>query len=131
MSIQREFRKLLIETFSIEEIKMLCFDLSIPYDDLAGDGLSPKINSLLVSSYKLGNLSELLTYLDEERPKVSWPTLEELEAFDWEDLSRSTEIPKSITQRITQIGEVHGDYIEGDKIEENNYKIDGDMTINR
>ena len=31
----------------IEEIKDICFDLNLPYDELPGDRLSSKINALL------------------------------------------------------------------------------------
>ena len=108
MSTQRQFRKLIVETFNLQEIKIICFDLSIPYDEIPGDNLSSKINSFLVSVYKLERLEDLHTILVEERPKAQWPSLADLKAFEWTTMSQSVDLAPSVIERINRIGNVSG-----------------------
>ena len=101
MSTHREFRKQITDLFSLEEIKIISFDLSIPFDDIPGDHLSSKVNALLVSLYKLEKLEEFHKIIIEERPKASWPSLDELQNFQWVSLEKTVDLPPSIIQQIS------------------------------
>jgi len=40
-------RQLMVDTFSLDEIRTLCFDLHLNFDELPHPGLTPKIRSLI------------------------------------------------------------------------------------
>jgi hypothetical protein len=50
-------RQIIAEHYSLEELRTLCFDLGVNYDELGGEGLSAKAR-------------ELLAYLDR---RLKWP----------------------------------------------------------
>lgn len=97
----RDFRKQITNRFSLEEIKGICFDLSIPFDDIPGEHLSSKVNALLVSLYKLEKLEEFHRIIIEERPKIAWPNLDTLKNFKWLELEKSVSLPPSIHQQTS------------------------------
>ena len=67
---------LLVHTFDLEELRTLCFELGIPYDELGGEGLRGKGRELLLYAERHGWLPQLLTALRRERPTVDWPDLD-------------------------------------------------------
>ena len=80
MSLPRLLRKQIVETFDLEELKGICYDLSFVYDELPGDRLSSKVNALFVATYKTGKFKQLHEILIDERPNIDWPQLAELKA---------------------------------------------------
>ena len=60
MSPQEQLRRQIAKSFSLEEIKILCLDLSFRYDELLGDFLSAKITALLIAIYRLNQLTTTL-----------------------------------------------------------------------
>jgi DNA-binding response OmpR family regulator/uncharacterized protein YjbI with pentapeptide repeats len=71
----RDLRRLVDQHFSLEDIKLLCFDLETDYDHLAGDGKLLKIEALCKHLARRGRLQDVLVLLQEERPQVDWPTV--------------------------------------------------------
>jgi len=67
---------LLVHTFDLEELRTLCFELGIPYDELGGEGLRGKGRELLLYAERRKQLPQLLTALRRERPTVDWPDLD-------------------------------------------------------
>lgn len=65
-------RKAITRYFNIAELKALCFDLGIDYQELAGDTKTEKVTSLLGFCERHGRLPDILTYLQSERPKIDW-----------------------------------------------------------
>ena len=66
--------RILIEKhFKLTELQVLCFDLDIEYDNLAGETLILKIVKLIEHMRHQGRLSDLLSKLAKERPMLSWP----------------------------------------------------------
>ena len=59
-----ELRRFLSSSFNLEEIKTLCFDLGMDFDDLPGDSKTTKVVSLLQKLHKEGRKSELLKHPD-------------------------------------------------------------------
>ncbi|MBE2224296.1 MAG: hypothetical protein IAF02_22340 [Anaerolineae bacterium] len=63
-------RKLLIQHYSLDEFRTLCFDLGILYDNLGGDGLSGKARELLLLIGRQQRFEELLHHIQTERPDL-------------------------------------------------------------
>lgn len=59
--------------FSREEIKTLCFDLGVDYDNLPGDTKGAMSRELVIFAQRNNLLSELKEQLRVKRPKVNWP----------------------------------------------------------
>lgn len=70
-------RDLIFEYFSLVEIKSLCFDIDINYDELSGDTLKLKIQELIFYCYRHDKIMELISTCESLRPQVNWR--------DWED----------------------------------------------
>lgn len=65
-----QLRKLLIQHYSLDEFRTLCFDLGILYDNLGGDGLSGKARELLLLIGRQQRFAELLHHMQTERPDL-------------------------------------------------------------
>lgn len=65
-------RENLNKYFDIVDLKTVCQDLGVDFDELTG-GKSEKILDLINLVEKKGRLSELLSYLAGERPDLTWP----------------------------------------------------------
>ena len=66
-------RKLLIEHFDLEELRLLCFDLGLDYEELAGKTKSTKMQDLITYLARRGELQRLIDEINSQRPKVDWP----------------------------------------------------------
>jgi hypothetical protein len=94
--------------FSFSEVRTLCFDLGVDYENIPGDHRSAFIRNLIVSLAKQKRLQELIDQVRMERPFV-----------DWQNVPADFELPTSIAQEsIQQVVNynVYGDYVHGDKI---------------
>jgi formylglycine-generating enzyme required for sulfatase activity len=72
-----QLRKLLIQHFSLDELRVLCFDLGLEYEELPGDTRTTKMHSLIEYLQRRGELSRLLNEAIHHRPNVAWPTFED------------------------------------------------------
>ena len=63
-----ELRQWVEERFGIEDLKVLCFDLGIEYENLPGETKSLKIVSLLTFAERKGRLPDLIAKFHQERP---------------------------------------------------------------
>lgn len=70
-------RKLLIQHFSLDELRVFCFDLGLEYEDLPGDTRTTKMHGLIEYLQRRGELSRLLDEVIEQRPNVGWPSFED------------------------------------------------------
>ncbi|MCB9444898.1 MAG: SUMF1/EgtB/PvdO family nonheme iron enzyme, partial [Ardenticatenaceae bacterium] len=77
-----QIRDLITDTFDKEEIRSLCFELGIEYDDLRGETLSTRIESLIARMNREGRLDDLLNFCAYKRPKIEWPDLSESVSLD-------------------------------------------------
>ena len=66
-------------TFSLEELKSLCFDLGINHEHLPGDTLPGKVRELLQYLDRQGRPLELLPHLQALRPHIPWHTYQPAE----------------------------------------------------
>ncbi|MCL4266669.1 MAG: hypothetical protein KJ069_25985 [Anaerolineae bacterium] len=67
-----ELRRQIVSFFTIEELKLVAFELGINWDDLSGDKISTKAQSLVVLADHTGKLDELIAIVSKERPNVTW-----------------------------------------------------------
>ena len=66
-------RQLLVKRFSDGEIRTLCFDLGVEYDDLPGSGKADKARELVDCMDRHERLPDLVRVGRQSRPDVSWP----------------------------------------------------------
>ena len=74
----QELRQLIIDRFSKDELKDLCFHLNIDYDDIKGGGRNDKARELVLKMDREGRLPELVQVCIEMRPNIAWPFLARL-----------------------------------------------------
>lgn len=64
----------IIETYTREELRQLCFVLNVRYDDLVGETITTITQSLLEFMLRRNELSLLLAQLKHDRPLIAWDT---------------------------------------------------------
>lgn len=70
----RMLRQQIADVFTEGDLRRLCYDLQIDFDELAGRRKSEKIIDLLIYVEDRGLMDRLLEILKQERPHVDWPT---------------------------------------------------------
>ncbi len=65
-------RKKIQDRFSPSDLRILCFDLGMDYDDLPGSGKAVKVVGLIQHFRKRDDLESLMAYCQEERPRIHW-----------------------------------------------------------
>jgi len=68
----------LVTYYDVEELRTLCFQLDVPYDDLRGEGKRGRARELLLFLERRQRLSELIVLARRERPDIPWPDLADL-----------------------------------------------------
>ena len=91
-------RELIAKHFDLEEIKVLCFDLNVDYEDLTGEKKAGKTMSLVLYFDRRDNLSGLIQKLRKERPRVDWDLVEHP--------TGSAEVSLSKTNKAAAIGKL-------------------------
>ncbi len=66
-------QNLLIAHFDEEELRELCFQLRINYDDLRGEGRRGKMRELILYCQRADRLDDLISVCVQERPSAKWP----------------------------------------------------------
>lgn len=66
------FYKRLYTSFTLDEIKTLCFRVSVKFDDLEGEGISGKIRALIDLVGRHRKLNLLFEVVSDERPLIAW-----------------------------------------------------------
>jgi hypothetical protein len=61
------------DAFNIDELKTLCEDLTVNYENLAGEGLNAKVREIVTYFRRNGRLIDLVDYCRRQRPNVEWP----------------------------------------------------------
>lgn len=70
-----QLRRVLSKRFNVDELRTLCFDLQVDYEDLPGDGKSAKVRELLAHLARRNRINDLLDVGREARPDIDWPQL--------------------------------------------------------
>ena len=71
-----KLREWVAQSFSMDELKLLCFDLGIEFEDLTGEGRAGKTNSLVQYCDRRTLIEPLIRQCEKERPRVAWSELE-------------------------------------------------------
>jgi hypothetical protein len=61
-------RQFIINHYDLEEVRTLCFDLRVNYDELGGEGVSAKVRELLLWVGRRHQLDQLINRLHQTRP---------------------------------------------------------------
>jgi hypothetical protein len=69
-------RQQIAQTFSESELKTICFDLGIDFEELGQGNKTDKIIELIGLMRRRGWLGNLLSAINDARPSLEWPTLE-------------------------------------------------------
>lgn len=70
-----KLRQKIVDTFDTSDLKTLCQDLRIDYDELAENGKTNKARELIEHCYRIGRLEDLIAKCKEYRPHISWATV--------------------------------------------------------
>jgi hypothetical protein len=62
-----ELRKFIVERYDLEDLRTLCFDLSVDYDSLGGEGKAARARELVAFMQRHGRLGELVAALQVSR----------------------------------------------------------------
>jgi hypothetical protein len=65
-------RRILVERFDLEELRTLCFDLSIDYDALRGEGKEARARELIAHLQRRRQLDQLTSYIRQHRPDIQF-----------------------------------------------------------
>jgi len=65
-------RQALTTHFSAEELRTLCFDLGVDYENLAGEGKADTARELVAHLERHGRIPDLIAIASKQRPNVSW-----------------------------------------------------------
>ncbi len=63
-------RQFIVEYYNLGELRTLCFDLDVRYDELGGEGLSSKARELTLYLGRRRQLDRLLALLERDRPDL-------------------------------------------------------------
>lgn len=63
-------RQILVEHFDLEEMRTLCFDLDVDFDNLRGEGKGAKARELAAHLDRRGQLGQLVEYIRQHRPDI-------------------------------------------------------------
>lgn len=72
-SVMSTLRRLCSQYFDDSELRDLCFDLEIEYENLPGDNKLAKVRELLRYSTRHHKLPELIKLFVKSRPEIQWP----------------------------------------------------------
>lgn len=71
-NLLNQLRQKIEQHFDLNELRVLCHDLGIPWENLSGDNKPTKVISLISHVERRESLPKLLSVLQRERPTVHW-----------------------------------------------------------
>ena len=69
----QELARLISENFSLDELKLVCFDIDLDPEQVPGDTKDAKIIGLIGSCKRRGLLAALILSCQRHRPNATWP----------------------------------------------------------
>ncbi len=73
-----KLHRLLVDHFDLDELRTLCFHLSVDFDTLCGEEKSAKARELITVMLRENRLAELAGKVQALRSNVDWPNVETL-----------------------------------------------------
>lgn len=98
-----QLRQNLVNYFDEDELRTLCSDLRVDYEDLPGQGKSGKARGLVAFLERHGYLPELVKTCSQQRPHVSWedtPDRQSLSVLESEFVNRQSELSLLNVERL-------------------------------
>jgi hypothetical protein len=132
-------RQGIVSNFNSNELKTLCADLGVNYDDLGGEGLEAKTRELILYLSRRGALSELVAYCLSARPEYAWPQEgpapnQSAAAPRSRSAARDSQMPLDYTDlviRIREWNEANGCYpVEAELEDDGSRYEDGQLRLN-
>lgn len=108
-----ELRRQIARAFNDSELRDLCFDLEIDYDDLPGEGKSARVRELLRFCMDHARLADLLAYCREQRPSIAWPDAGQVDRRDLTDSTRPASGGLLIARVGAQLAQERADALGG------------------
>ncbi|MCP4424047.1 MAG: hypothetical protein GY803_06125 [Chloroflexi bacterium] len=81
-------RKQLVDYFNNSELRELCFQLDVDYEIINGENKLDKARELLTYLNRRNQMTELVTYCQQERPQVKWEIVKTAQALGDEFVER-------------------------------------------
>lgn len=72
LKTRSSFHDQMVDAFSINEIRQICFDLKINFDELPGDTLTDRCRELYLYTERRGDVHRLIEICQRERPSANW-----------------------------------------------------------
>ena len=72
LTTRATFHGQMARTFSLDDVRQICFDLDVNFEELPGDILSAKCRELYLYMEHRGDLHRLIKICQEERPGENW-----------------------------------------------------------
>jgi tetratricopeptide (TPR) repeat protein len=89
-------RDTLAQAFDLAELRLICSDLGLDWEDIPGDTKTAKAFMLLLTLERSGRASDLLTHCGTARPQLDWTA-------EWTDVKpKELDAPFKLTRRMTQ-----------------------------
>jgi len=95
-----QLREKVIRYFDEEELRTLCGDLGVDYDDLRGEGKAAKAREFVNYLERRGRLPELVRKCSELRPKVAWLWHEPPATL----ISQARQMPRTLRRNLAAAG---------------------------
>jgi hypothetical protein len=70
---RQSLHQLIHDNFDAEDLRQLCFEIGIAYDDLGGRGHNDRVRELILLVVNNDSAGRLLEKLRELRPLTEWP----------------------------------------------------------
>jgi hypothetical protein len=75
MNSLTQLREAIAEYYNTSELKILCSDIGVDFEELAGEDKPQKVQELLLFLHRRQQLPRLIAYCARTRPNVSWQNL--------------------------------------------------------
>ena len=62
----------MVESFSLDEIRDICFVLGVNFENLSGDTLREKVRELYLKLERNGRIEKLVAECHRRRPNTNW-----------------------------------------------------------
>jgi hypothetical protein len=72
---KQRFLDAILRQFNNDELKLLCFDLGLDYENLGGDTKTIKCLELILYAERRGKMEDLLSLCEKARPGLNWSEL--------------------------------------------------------
>lgn len=66
------FHDQMASAFSLDELRQICFDLAVPFEEVPGERLSDRCRELYLLMERRGDLHRLVAVCQQERPDENW-----------------------------------------------------------